>query len=89
MNPDLSIYYDLTNTIKLSNDRLLIENLQLGSYTLILLRYSRKIQISVLKAKIWNKNKLIDGNNTIYALKKKNDYISLGEIITETKEDHI
>jgi hypothetical protein len=89
MNPDLSIYYDLTNTIKLSHDRLLIENLQLGSYTLILLRYNRKIQISVLKAKIWNKNKLIDGNNTIYALKKKNDYISLGEIIAETKEDHI
>ena len=89
MNPDLSIYYDLTNTIKLSNDRLLIENLQLGSYTLILLRYNRKIQISVLKAKIWNKNKLIDGNNTIYALNKKNDYISLGEIIAETKEDHI
>lgn len=89
MNQDLSIYYDLTSTIKLSKDRLLIENLQLGSYTLILLRYNRKIQISVLKAKIWNKNKLIDSNNMIYALKKKNDYISLGEIIAETKEDHI
>lgn len=80
MNQELFIYYDLTNTIKLSKDSLLIENLQIGSYTLILLRYNRKIQISVLKAKKWNKNKLIDDNNMIYALKKKNDYISLGEL---------
>ncbi len=61
----------------------------MGSYTLILLRYNRKIQISVLKAKKWNKNKLIDDNNMIYALKNKNEYISLGELKTETKEDHI
>ncbi len=80
MNQELFIYYDLTNTIKLSKDSLLIENLQIGSYTLILLRYNRKIHISVLKAKKWNKNKLIDDNNMIYALKKKNDYISLGEL---------
>lgn len=89
MHQEITVYHDLTKTIKLSKDKLLIENLQLGSYTLILLRYNRKIQISVLKAKKWNKNKLIDENNMIYGLKKNNEYISLGELTAETKEDHI
>ena len=73
----------------IENNRLTGKNLAVGRYTLIFLKFDRRIDIEVVKGRKWINDDIID-NNTIYKVNKKiNNLVTLGEIKANVVENHI
>jgi hypothetical protein len=61
-----------------------------GKYTLILLRFNRKIDIEVIRGKPWIGGKIINEQHVAYGLNNKpQNLLTLGDIKAEAKEDHV
>ena len=73
----------------IENNRLTGKNLAVGRYTLIFLKFDRRIDIEVVKGRKWINDDIID-NNTIYKVNKKiNNLVTLGEIKANVVENHV
>lgn len=84
------IFYNKTSSVKLTKDKLTIENLEVGNYTLILLRFNKKIDLEVIQGKEWQDDQIITENNEVYKISESyTDFLGLGDIKAETKGDKI
>lgn len=62
----------------------------MGNYTLILLRFNKKIDLEVIQGKEWQDGQIITENNEVYKISDSyTDFLGLGDIAAETKEDNV
>ena len=65
----------------IENNRLTGKNLAVGRYTLIFLKFDRRIDIEVVKGRKWINDDIID-NNTIYKVNKKiNNWVDISKVV--------
>lgn len=84
------IFYNKTSSVKLTKDKLTIDNLEVGNYTLILLRFNKKIELEVIQGKEWQDDQIITENNEVYKISDSyTDFLGLGDIAAETKGDNV
>lgn len=84
------MHYNRLSDVKLTKEKLSLSKLGVGKYTLILLRFNRKIDVEVIAGRPWIGGKIINDQHVAFGLNNKpQNLLSLADIKAETKDDHI